>query len=76
MTFEEIKPLIDKLSVEDIQRLNDYLQPKIHNAVLPLDMDALLAAVDMIREGLSEAELDEMITLMNEEYIEEVDDSL
>ncbi len=40
-----------------------------------MNVDALMRAVDEIREGLTEAEIDEMIAAMNEEYIEPFDES-
>jgi uncharacterized protein YeeX (DUF496 family) len=76
MTFEEIKPLIDRLSKDDIERLNDYLQQQLHIQPKAMDIDAVLAGAKAIRESMSEEELDEMLMLMNEEYIEDVDDNL
>jgi uncharacterized protein YeeX (DUF496 family) len=76
MTFEEIKAYVDELSAEDRQQLREYLDDHIELKAGTMDINKLLEAVDKIREGMSQEEIDEMIALMNEEYIEEVDDSL
>jgi uncharacterized radical SAM superfamily Fe-S cluster-containing enzyme len=39
-----------------------------------MDADGLEVAFKRMREGLSEEELDDIVTAMNEEYIEELDD--
>jgi hypothetical protein len=76
MTFEEIKAYVDELSAEDKRRLNDYIKLQLHPKAKERDIHAMLEAAAAIRASMSEEELDEMIALMNEEYIEEVDDSL
>jgi uncharacterized protein YeeX (DUF496 family) len=76
MTFDEIKSYVDELSAEDKQRLRDYLHLQRHPKPKERDIDAMLAAAEAIRSSMSEEELDEMIVMMNEEYIEPVDDSL
>lgn len=79
MTFEELKPLLDQLMPSDFQSIRDYLKQRESQALLQagtMDVDVLLAAVDDIRSSMSEEDLDEMISTMNEDYIEDVDDSL
>lgn len=74
MSLAEVKSILDKLSPYERREVRAYLD-RLENKSnevksQPFDFDALMAGVDAFRQGLSEAELDEMIALMNEEYVE------
>lgn len=79
MTLNEILKAVDELSPDERRQLRDYLdqqeQPAQEHRAGTMDINALMRAVDEFREGLTEEELDEMIALMNEEYIELWDES-
>ena len=77
MTLEEIKQVVNELSVTDILALRGYLN------TIPIDVSAipvqerirqLQEAAREIREGLSSEEFELMIADMNSEYIEPLDD--
>ncbi|MDQ7027693.1 MAG: hypothetical protein Q9P01_19035 [Anaerolineae bacterium] len=82
MTFEEVLRVVDQFSEDERQRLRQYLeQMEITNTHTDLkagtmDVDVLLAAVDDMRRGLSNDDLNEMLAAMNEEYIKPADDNL
>lgn len=77
MTLEEIKQVVNELSITDILALRGYLN------TIPIDVSAipvqerirqLQEAAHEIREGLSAEEFELMIADMNSEYIEPLDD--
>lgn len=81
MTFEEVLQVVDQLNDEERQRLHQYLDQqaqsiKAHPLSAEERIQRLNAAMDAMRDGLSQEELDEMTAAMNEDYIEAVDDSL
>lgn len=65
MTFEELKPCIDELSEAERKRVRDYLDEHETLKAGTMNVDALLKAVDKIREGMSQEEIDEMGNAMN-----------
>jgi hypothetical protein len=77
MTFEEILVAVDQLSQEERQRLRQYLdQTQITSTHTPEERIQIMdAAATAIREGLTLEEPEQMITAMNEEYIENWDES-
>jgi hypothetical protein len=74
MTLNELMKAVDALSDEELRQLRDYVnQRHVHEheqtelRAGTMNVDALMSAVEEIREGLTEQELDEMIAAMNEE---------
>lgn len=69
MLFEDIIQAVDKLSQADRQRLRQYLD---HNSIQVSQFSPeerirrLNEAMDAMREGLTQDELDEMTAAMNE----------
>jgi len=68
MTFDELKPLVEELSSEDRQRLRQYLEqleistePKLQAGTM--NVNELLLAIDDIRKGLSDEDLDGIFSL-------------
>lgn len=76
MTFEEVLQVVDQLNDEERQRLHQYLDQQVHPLSAEERIRRLNAAMDAMRDGLSQEEIDEMTAAMNEKYIENVDDSL
>jgi hypothetical protein len=80
--LDELMRAVDELSDEELRQLRDYVNQR-HTSdeedtelrAGTMNVDALMRAVDEIREGLTQQELDEMIAAMNEEYIEPFDES-
>lgn len=82
MMLDELMKAVDRLSNEELRQLRDYVnqrhtdeEEETELLTGTMNVDALMRAVDEIREGLTEAEIDEMIAAMNEEYIEPFDES-
>jgi hypothetical protein len=65
MTLKEIQAAVDTLSFEQIKELRVYLEERLRL------FDEAMAE---IREGLTQAELDQLTADMNAEYIEDVDE--
>ncbi len=72
MTLEDVKNAVDRLSPEERRELREYLDQResVEQAVTeelsPEErIRRLDAAVEVIREGMTQAELDEMIDAMN-----------
>jgi uncharacterized protein YeeX (DUF496 family) len=77
MTLDELIRAVDRLSDEELRQLRDYVnqrqvreQDNTELRAGTMNVDALMRAVDQIREGLTEQEIETMIAAMNEEYIE------
>jgi len=74
-----IMPIVENLSREERRILRDYIDGRDLEEATELrpgtmDVDKLIIAIDKIREGMSEAEIDAMVAAMNEEYIEPFDE--
>jgi uncharacterized protein YeeX (DUF496 family) len=76
MTLNELIKAVDALSEEELRQLRDYVnQRPVHRLSAEERIRMLEEASAAIREGLTQAELSEMISAMNEEYIEPFDES-
>ena len=82
MTLADILQVVDKLSLEDRQKLRAYLDASERRLPPTPELDPeewirqMEAAASAIREGFSDQEWAEIEGDMNEEYIEPVDDDL
>jgi hypothetical protein len=81
VTLQDVIQVVDKLSPEELRQLRAYLDQLEGTPVPPVqDMTPeerarrLDAAFEQLREGLTQAELDEMTEAMNAEYIEPFDE--
>lgn len=77
MTLQELKTAISELSTEDLRILESYIHDrrKLLETAKPLNVEALEQAIEAMREGLTEEDLDEIEWAMNVEYIEPLDES-
>ena len=82
MTLDELIKAVDTLSSEEFRQLRNYVnQRHVHEQVDTelragtMNVDALMRAVDQIREGLTEEEIETMVAAMNEEYVEPFDEA-
>lgn len=82
MTLNELIRAVDALSEDELAQLRDYInhrqfREQTNTELRPgtTDVDALIEAIDQMREGLTEQQLDEIVAAMNEEYIEPFDES-
>ena len=82
MTLQDVKKAIDHLSPEERRELREYLEQRESNepSVPVLSPEERIrrmdAAVETIRAGMSQAELDDMTAAMNAEYIEPFDEDV
>jgi hypothetical protein len=82
MTLQDVIKAVDQLSPEELRELREYIEQRegTHSPVQALTpgerIRRLDAAVEAIREGMTQAELDEMTVAMNAEYIEPFDEDL
>lgn len=77
MMFDDVKKAVARFSAEELRQLREYIEGREQQIVLhsgTVDMNSLLAALEDIREGLSEEDFAEIERAMNEEYIEALDD--
>lgn len=77
MMFDDVKKAVSRFSAEELRQLREYIEGREQQIVLhpgTVDMNSLLAALEDIREGLSEEDFAEIERAMNEEYIEALDD--
>lgn len=77
MMFDDVKKAVSRFSAEELRQLREYIEAREQQIVLhpgTVDMNSLLAALEDIREGLSEEDFAEIERAMNEEYIEALDD--
>jgi uncharacterized protein YeeX (DUF496 family) len=80
MTLQQIKQAVDSLSAEELRELREYLEQResLEQPVLILSPEERIrrldAAVEAIREGMTQEQIDEMIEAMNAEYIEPFDE--
>ena len=56
MLFDDVKRAVDRFSLDELRRLHEYIE----------NMKSLMAALEDIRAGLSEAEFAEIEQAMNE----------
>ena len=75
MTLADVIQAVDRLSPEERRQLRDYLD-RYEEAPETNDLDALMRALEVIREGLTEEEFSEIEQAMNAEYIEPLDKNL
>ncbi len=80
MTLQDVKQAVDRLSPGERRKLREYLAQResTEQPVLELTPEERIrrldAAVEALREGLTQQELDEMTEAMNTEYIEPIDE--
>jgi hypothetical protein len=77
MMFDDVKKAVARFSAEELRQLREFIEVREQQIVLhpgTVDMNSLLAALEDIREGLSEEDFAEIERAMNEEYIETLDD--
>ncbi|MCD4685180.1 MAG: hypothetical protein K8S97_04515 [Anaerolineae bacterium] len=80
MTLQDVKQAVDRLSPGARRELREYLAQResTEQPVLELTPEERIrrldAAVEALREGLTQQELDEMTEAMNTEYIEPIDE--
>ena len=76
MTLDELIKAVDTLSGEELRQLRDYVNSRPLYELSPEQRIQMLdEASQAIREGLTQEELNEMTAVMNEEYIEPVDEA-
>ena len=78
MTLRELITAVDSLSLDDLLRLREHIQQRERERkyqIGTMDIDAILGGIEIMRQGLTENQFNEMIDAMNEEYIEPVDES-
>jgi hypothetical protein len=82
MTLQDVMKAVDQLSPEELRELRQYIEQR---EGLPWPVQALTPeerarrldeAFEQLRDGLTQAELDEMTEAMNAEYIEPVDEDV
>ncbi len=80
LTLQDVMKAVDQLSPEERRELREYLDQR-ESAPQPaqeLSPDERIRrmdeAVKAIREGMTQAELEDMIAAMNAEYIEPIDE--
>jgi len=79
VVFEEIMRAVAELSDEERRLLLQHIDqlPEKAARLMPKERTRRLnAALDMLGDGLSQAQLDEMTAAMTEDYIEEWDESV
>jgi hypothetical protein len=70
MLLDELMKAVDTLPPEDLRQLRAYIQQREQEITLQagtLDMEGLLQALELIREGLSDEEAREIEQAMNGE---------
>jgi hypothetical protein len=70
MTLADILQVVDKFSLRDKQLLREYLEREERKQLANEKIRRLDAGFAAMRQGLSEADLDAITQVMNEEYIE------
>lgn len=76
MTLDELMKAVDTLSGEELRQLRDYVNQRHAHKFSPEQRIQMLdEASNAIREGMTQEELDEMIAVMNEEYVEPWDEA-
>lgn len=82
MTLQEVIQAVDRLTPAERRELLEYLEQResterpAHDLSPDERIRRLDAAVEALREGLTQAQLDEMTEAMNAEYIEPVDEDV
>ena len=82
VTLQDVKKAIDRLSPEERRELREYLEQRESNEpstpiLSPEErIRRMDAAVETIRAGMSQAELDDMTAAMNAEYVEPFDEDV
>lgn len=82
VNLQDMKNAIDRLTPEERRELRQYLEQRESTEQLTHELSPeerirrLEEAVKALREGLTQAELDEMTDAMNAEYIEPVDEDV
>jgi hypothetical protein len=82
MTLQDVMKVVDRLSPEELRELRQYIEqregiPWPAQELTPEErIRRLDAAVEAIREGMTQAELDDMTAAMNAEYIEPFDEDV
>jgi len=82
MTLQDVMKAVDQLSPEELRELRQYIEqregvPRPAQALTPEERARRLdEAFEQLRDGLTQAELDEMTEAMNAEYIEPFDEDL
>lgn len=72
MTLANLLKEVDRLSEEELQKLQAYIDRR-RRETAKARADALMEAIDKLREGLTEEQIEEMEQAMNAEYAESVD---
>ena len=77
MSLDELMKAVDRLTGEELRQLREHIdyRRRTHKFTPEERIQMLEEAADAIREGLTQKELDEMIAVMNEEYIEPFDEA-
>ncbi len=81
MTLTDVIKAVDDLSPEELRRLRSYIDQREQqiapSVVLTPDerIRMINEAVAVIREGMTQSELDQMTAAMNEEYVEPWDEA-
>ncbi len=79
MLLSDVMKMVDRFSPEELRELREYIQQREQQSDLragTVDMNALLAALDEIRDGMTEEEFSTIERAMNEEFIEPLDADL
>jgi hypothetical protein len=69
MTLQDVKNAVDQLNRDQLDELLAHIEKRRKEEW----KQAFNAAVDEIREGLTDAQIKEMVDAMNQDYIEDVD---
>ena len=82
MPLQEMIKQLDELSLSEIDLLKNYLDAVQPSQATPnlqigtMDIDALLETIDAMHEGMSDAEFEDMLEDMANEYIAPLGDDL
>lgn len=80
MTLQDVIKAVDRLSPEELRELRSYLDQRestdqyTHELTPEERIRRMDAAVEAIREGMTQEQIDEMIEAMNAEYVEPFDE--
>jgi hypothetical protein len=72
MTLEQLLQEVNRLTEDDLRRLQEYIKQKRQTAARDRT-EQLMKGFDKLREGLSEKQLEELEWAINVEYVESPD---
>jgi hypothetical protein len=72
-TLDEVLKAVDRLSADELLQLQQYVTQRQRSELTTDKASALDAAIQAMREGLTEHDLDEIEWAMNVEFIKPID---